>query len=469
MSSAAEHLPGRLLQCRKHPSFLEIIMQAFYKRYSKYVSNTLWIFSGKIIGIGLSFISVVLVARHLGPQDFGSLSYALSAIGIVAVVGHLGLSGLVVRDLVKHPDECNTILGTVGFLKIAAMGCGYIIIALVIGVLEGFNNIEFCLVAISGSSLLLLPSETINFWFQSCVQAKYTSSVDIISGLSATALKVLLAIGGFSVIYFSFVPVLNALISACLLIVLYNKTSEIKLAHWKVSISKAKELISQSWMIYLGSFFAVIYLKVDQLMLRWLANTNEVGQYAVASQISEAFYFIPTAIVVSFFPRLISLHKQSILLFNLRLQHLFDSLTALSLVLIIAVSISFQHLLPILFGAAYSGSISILIVHIWSGVFIFQRALFSKWILIEGLLEFSLITQGFGALANIGLNFLLIPKLGGIGAAYATLFSYATASFLSLFFYKKTRPVFWQMTLAFLSPIRYSFRAYRKFNGKLLK
>jgi O-antigen/teichoic acid export membrane protein len=433
-------------------------MQTFYKKYSKYLSNTLWIFSGKIIGIGLSFISVVIVARHLGPQGFGSLAYALSAIGIVAVVGHLGLSGLVVRDLVKYPEERNTILGTVAFIKIAAMSFAYILIILIIGVLEGFHNIEFYLVAIAGSSLLLHPSDTIKFWFEACVQSKYTSSVGIISQLSATASKVFLATGGFSLIYFSVVPVLSSLVSACLLILLYNKTSAIKISQWKASASKAKELISQSWMIYFGSFFAVIYLKVDQVMLRLLADTNEVGQYAVASQISEAFYFIPTAIAISFYPRLISLQKENIFLFNLRLQQLFDGLTILSLVVVATFTLFSQHFLPIIFGAAYVGSIPVLVIHIWSGVFIFQRAIFSKWILIEGLLRFSLITQGLGALANIALNFLLIPRLGGIGAAYATLFSYAVASFLSLLFYKKTRPIFWKMTFAFLSPIRYSYK-----------
>ena len=65
-----------------------------------------------------------------------------------------------------------------------------------------------------------------------------------------------------------------------------------------------------------------------------------------------------------------------------------------------------------------------------------MRAAFSKWILIEDTLFFSLITQGLGALANVGLNLLLIPRQGGIGAAVATLLSYATASYFSLFFYK---------------------------------
>jgi O-antigen/teichoic acid export membrane protein len=90
-----------------------------------------------------------------------------------------------------------------------------------------------------------------------------------------------------------------------------------------------------------------------------------------------------------------------------------------------------------------------------------MRAAFSKWILIEDALMFSLITQGFGALANVGLNLLLIPQYGGYGAAVATLISYAVASYFSLFFYKKSRPVFWMMSKAMLSPVRYPL-AYLK-------
>jgi O-antigen/teichoic acid export membrane protein len=60
-----------------------------------------------------------------------------------------------------------------------------------------------------------------------------------------------------------------------------------------------------------------------------------------------------------------------------------------------------------------------------------------------------------GALMNIGLNIILIPAHGGIGAAFATLLSYATASFLALVFHPRTRPVFWQMAWAVLAPIRY--------------
>ena len=84
-----------------------------------------------------------------------------------------------------------------------------------------------------------------------------------------------------------------------------------------------------------------------------------------------------------------------------------------------------------------------------------MRAAFSKWILIENALVFSLVTQGAGAVVNVALNYFMIPKFGVTGAAYATLLSYAFASFFSLALYPKTRPVFFMMVKSFLFVFRY--------------
>ena len=118
----------------------------------------------------------------------------------------------------------------------------------------------------------------------------------------------------------------------------------------------------------------------------------------------------------------------------------------------------------ITFGEAYQNAAPILIIHIWAALFIFMRALFSKWIIIEDVLIFSVISHGAGALLNVALNYLLIPHYGGEGAAYATLFSYATSSYLALLLYSKTRPTFWMMTKSIFSPLRYSLNILR---GKL--
>jgi O-antigen/teichoic acid export membrane protein len=196
-------------------------------------------------------------------------------------------------------------------------------------------------------------------------------------------------------------------------------------------------------------------------MLKWFVGAKEVGIYAVAATLSESWYFVPTAIVASLFPKLIDLKETDQKRFNYRLQQIFEILFVIALSVAVLMSFMGAPLIDLFFGQQYLASAPILAIHIWTALFIFMRAAFSKWILIEDALMFSLITQGFGALTNVGLNLLLIPRYGGYGAAVATLISYAMASYFSLFFYKKSRPVFWMMTKAMLSPVRYPL-AYLK-------
>ena len=84
-----------------------------------------------------------------------------------------------------------------------------------------------------------------------------------------------------------------------------------------------------------------------------------------------------------------------------------------------------------------------------------MRAAFSKWLIAERLLLFSLVSQGAGAILNIALNLVLIPAWGGVGSAWATVISYAAASYLVLLLFARTRPAGAMMTRTVSAPWRY--------------
>lgn len=428
---------------------------ALYLKLRKYLNNTLWIMGDKVVGLGVSFLVTVVVARYLGPENFGILSYAISLSALFAAAGHVGLSGLVVREIVKKPDERSVTLGTTLGLKLIGMVLGYTLLLSYAAVYEGVRSNEFLIIAIAGAALLLLPFDTVDFWFQAFVQARYVTFARLAGLAVGSFLKLAFVFFGFGLTYLAFANLVQAIAIAVALLLIYKIKSRLALSSWKFDICKAKELLSQGWMIYLGSIFSVIYLKVDLVMLRWLKDAETVGIYAVAAQISEAWYFVPTAIVASFFPKLILLKEENQAAFNMRLQQLFDVLFVLALCVAVAMTLVSEWVIISFFGAHYVESASILVIHAWAAIFIFIRAAFSRWILIEGVLMFSLITQGLGALVNVALNFVLIPGFGAQGAAYATLISYAVASFLSLFIYGKTRPVFLMMLKSFFCFFRY--------------
>lgn len=432
-----------------------------YHKVKKYLNNTLWIMGDKVTNLGVSFLVTVAVARYLGPEEFGLYSYVISISSLFAAAGHMGLSGLVVREIVNKPTERGLTLGTTLGLKIIGMGAGYIILLLYAGFYEGVASTEFLLLALGGAVLLLRPFDIIEFWFQAFVQARYVTVARLSGLFVSSALKLSFVFFGVSVIYFVAANVAQAIVVVMIFFAVYLAKSTLKISEWRFSWSRSKELFSQGWMVYLGSIFAVIYLKVDQVMLRWFEGSEAVGIYAVAAQFSEAWYFVPAAIVTSFFPKLIKLREQSQKEFDRRFQQLLDLLLVLALAIAIVITFVSEFVVIIFFGDHYLDSADILVVHIWAALFIFMRAAFSKWILIENVLMFSLITQGIGAAVNVALNYILIPSYGAIGAAYATLISYSFASFFSLLLYSKTRPVFFMMLNSFLFVFRYSLKGQK--------
>lgn len=428
-----------------------------YHRLKIYLHNTGWILGEKFFSLGLNFAVTLMVARYLGPESFGILAYAVSLMTLFAVLGHVGLNGLAIREFVRHPEQKATILGTIWGLKLIGCFIAFSFLLAYVFIAEDLGSLEFNVTIIVAFALIFKPFNVIDFWFQSKVQARYPAMVRTISALASAIAKLALIFIGSGLLLFAMANLLQGIIAAVGLVYVFKKISRERLVDWRFSLAKGKDLLKRGSLIFIGAFFATIYLKIDQIMLRWFSGTEEVGVYALAASLSEVWYFLPTAIIASIFPSLIHLHKSNPDLFNHRLQQIFDLLFICALGIALIVQIGAPIIMPILLGDQYLGSISILMIHIWAGIFVFMRAAVSKWILIENFLIYSLVSQCAGALMNVGLNLLLIPSFAGQGAAFATLISYATASYLALLIYPKTRQIFSMMTIAMVSPIRYPF------------
>ncbi len=197
-----------------------------------------------------------------------------------------------------------------------------------------------------------------------------------------------------------------------------------------------------------------IYMKIDQVMLGNLANSVAVGNYATAVKFSEIWYFLPVAICSSCYPAIIEAKGQDTSNYYERLQQLYDLMVAIAIVIAIPITFIAKPLLTYLLGAEYSTAGTILAWHIWAGVFVFLGVARSKWLMIENLTIFNFATTSLGAITNIILNLWLIPLYQGIGAAIATIISYAIASYISCFVY----PPMWQTGLMLTKALAIMFR-----------
>ncbi|MEX0685175.1 MAG: flippase [Balneolales bacterium] len=435
---------------------LEIIKKAIKgTEGKKYFFNTSWLMGEKVWSMMLVLVVSIFIARYLGPENYGILSYALSLSTLFASITHMGLNGLTIRELVRHPEESGKILGTVFGLKFLGAFIAFAAFLIFAVQSEEVGSIEFWILCIVSWLILLKPFEVIDFWFQAKVESKYSSVARGISTFLISGFKIVLVIIGASFFSIALAYTMQAMLLAGLFIFFYYKRSRISFISWQFKYAKAKELLKQGWMIMLGAFFGMMYMQIDQVMLKWLANSQEVGIYSVAARLSEAWYFIPALLVASLFPKLIELKDRDFHEFKNRLQQLFDLLFIIAFTLAVVITVISKPLISMLYGEAYESAALILSIHIWAGIFIFMRAVFSKWILVEDAIVFSLVTQGLGALSNFLLNLILIPYYEALGAAVATIISYAIASYISLSLNKKTRVIFIMMTKSMISPFRY--------------
>src|SRR3546814_2306816 len=120
-------------------------------------------------------------------------------------------------------------------------------------------------------------------------------------------------------------------------------------------------------------------------------------------------------------PGRLSLRRSDPDQYDLRVQDLFDLLAAAGTLLAIAVTLTAWWFIPLLYGPEYQPAALMLMIHIWASIFVFMRAVLSKWLIAEELYIFSLVTHGSAAIVNVAINIALIPKFGGVGAAVATL------------------------------------------------
>ena len=413
---------------------------AQHQGFRRYFANTSWLFAEKILRMVVGLLVGVWVARYLGPERYGLFSYAQSFVGLFTVVATLGLDSILVRELVKDESKRDILLGTAFRLKL--IGASAVILLLAAAVQftsnDGYTN---ALVFIIASATVFQSFNVIDLYFQSRVLSKYVVFANTISLALLSLLKIACILLRAPLTAFAFLVLLDGVVLAAGFVFFYRR-NKLSVRAWSFEKNTAKSLLKDSWPLILSGMVVAVYMKIDQVMIKEMLDSEAVGQYAAAVRISEAWYFIPTVICSSLFPAILNAKKQNEALYYSRLQRLYDMMVWLAIAVALPMTFLSDDIVRFLYGEAYSQSASVLMIHIWAGVFVGLGVASGQWYLTENLQTLAFWRTFWGALANLLLNILLIPTYGVKGAAMATLVSYAVAAPFSNLFSSKTRFVF---------------------------
>ena len=396
--------------------------------FKRYFANTSWLMGHRMLSMVVALFVGVYVARYLGPVRFGLLSYAGSFVGLFTALATLGLDGIMVRELVKTPERRDEVLGTAFWLKAGGAILMWVAIAAAIPFTHNDTQTNILIIIIA-FAVIFQAFNVIDFNYQAEVKSKYVVYAQIVSLVISSITKLVFVWIAAPLVWFACVFLLDAVVRAMGLFAMYLQNTG-KVWHWEWRWQTAKELLRDSWPLILSGMAVVIYMRIDQVMIKEMLGAKEVGLYAVAARLSEAWYFVPMAITQSLFPSIVKSKRQSEHIYNVRMQKLHDLIVWLA-IFIALLSIFFSNLLVnMLFGIEYEESGNVLAIHMWIGVFVAAAIVRGKELLVENALYLITISTALGGVLVILLNYVFIPVYGINGAAGSTLGARIIAYFL---------------------------------------
>ncbi|NOI23995.1 flippase [Vibrio mediterranei] len=421
---------------------------------SRYFSNTVWMLSEKVIRIFVNLVVGLWIARYLGPEKFGVLSYSHSFVLLFSAVSALGLDNILYRELIDKGSENPKSIGTVFFLKFVA---AFAVIPFLIlsNKLIISDDSAAAIVVILSAILVFQSTSIVDSYFQSLVKAKYSAICNAITQLAFSVVKIVLIVNSAPLEYFAVALVGESALLALLYLTFYQRKSTISILNWRFSSDVAKSYLKEAWPLMFSAIAVTIYTKIDQVMLNVMINATEVGIYASAVKLSEAWFFVPMVIVSSLFPAIMNAKKSSEEQYNDRVQNLYGLLVWISIIVCLFVWFLAEDIILLLYGTGFSGASSVLSIHIFSGVFVASALIRGKWFLAEGKTHLSLYTVTIGMVINVLLNLALIGHYGAEGAAYATLIARALSFYLMGVLFKETRITITHFHRAVLFPVQF--------------
>ena len=408
------------------------------------------------IGIGLAYITHVLLAQWLGVEPYGHYIYALAWLNVLVTLVQMGMNTSTVRLTAEFraKNDLTAVMGLLRFSTLLVLGAGTAVILLGGGVLVVLD---------AWGILPAMQSQTLAFMLPLIViLALLNQRMAILQGYERVAqaqafleivrpvvllvvLGILLSITGVDA---HIAMAANILATFAALVAVTFIVSRLMTREKKGQVVQG-ELQTKAWLKVSLPYLAIGGLTVvmdqsDVLILGSLVGGAVVGLYLPALKLSQLLLFPMLAIRSHAAPLFAKLHAENKMG---ELQHQLNTTTISSafvgLVLMIAIVWQREFLLS-LFGVEFVEAAPAMVI-LTLGMLVFAFTGGVEVFLIIGPFErLTVKIYILVVIVNISLNFLLIPPFGLMGAAYATAISIALRGFISVYaVWRKTGMLPW--------------------------
>jgi len=386
---------------------------------NRIAKNTTVLLIATFISYLFGFFTTLFIARYLGAEGFGVISLALALTAIFGIFTDLGLSTLTVREVARNRTLASKYVINITLIKLILSLITFIFLILTTKII-GYSSQENFVIYLIGFYMIFGSFSGIFYSiFQSYEKMEYQSVGTIINAV-LMLLGVLIAVYyHLNIIAFAIIYVIVSLV--VLIYNLFIYSWKFKLPRNMIDLSFWKPTIILALPFGITGIFTMIYFWIDSVILSIMVGNEVVGWYNAAYRLIFIFISLYSVYMVSIFPIMSKFYETSKKSIKLVYERSFKFLLIISLPLAVFTTLMADKIILIIYGTGYIPSIIALQILIWSIVFMFVNNLSLN---LLGSVNRPLVVAKIiasGAIINIILNILLIPKLSYIGSSASTV------------------------------------------------
>ena len=408
--------------------------------------NLFWSVLGKIVALLGGLLVGIIVARYLGPAQYGLMSYVISYVTLFQTFALLGLDSIEIREESRGKYPFQTIIGTAFGLKLCS---AVVCIILVLGTswyMEADSDTTL-LIAIYVLTIILNSSNVIRNYFTAIVQNKHVVKAEISRTLIGILIKSACLLAHAPLVWFVAASMFDAVLLASGYYMAYHaKVGSIR--EWRFDCQYAKFMLKESFPLIISGAAIILYQRIDQVMIGQMIDKESVGYFSVASKFVEILIYIPMMLAQTIMPVLVHIRENDEATYIRKGQQFMNISLWSSLLLSALMSVSSYWIIVLTFGQAYLPAVAVLQILSFKAAGLALSNTAGTMLVAEGLQRYAIIRDLLGCTACIALNYFLLPRYGIIAAAWIAIASNVIAGYVADAFIPAYRHLFFRQTHA---------------------
>ena len=399
--------------------------------------NTLWLTVSTGANKIFSLVLVIYAARILGAEGYGQFSFALAFASLLMIFSDLGLATIVTREFAREEkkDEWYAILS----LKFVLALVTFLLIALLSFFIAPNRDVQLITLVLALFLLVNSILDTVQSFFHARQKMEYAAFFEVLQAFLIFGFGLFALLRFPSPLSLSYAYLLAALVASLFALLFFHLKIFPLSLKWDFSIWK--RFLRMSWPLALMGLFGLLYSYIDSVMLGYLGMLKETGWYSAAQKIVMAGLIPMGLIASSLYPALSKFSKESKEKLQKAWSYELEIMVVLALPLVVGGFILAPQIIDALYPADFVPAILAFQILIFSAGLIFlYRPLYDAMIVSDQQGKVFWITM-IGALANVVLNLMLIPKYSLYGAAFATVCTQALVLGAIIVFTVKLTPL----------------------------